>query len=36
MSVLVVEGRYAQPKRLLEAGYRFDVANIAEAMKRLV
>jgi uncharacterized protein (TIGR01777 family) len=36
MSVLVVEGRYARPKRLLEAGYRFDVANIAEAMKRLV
>lgn len=36
MSVLVVEGRYAQPKRLLEAGYRFRVTNIAEAIKRLV
>jgi hypothetical protein len=36
MSVLVVEGRYSQPKRLLEAGYRFKVANIADAMKRLV
>jgi NAD dependent epimerase/dehydratase family enzyme len=36
MSVLVVDGRYAQPKRLLEAGYGFKVANIDEAMKRLV
>lgn len=36
MSVLVVEGRYAQPKRLLEAGYRFRVTNIAEAIQRLV
>jgi uncharacterized protein (TIGR01777 family) len=36
MSVLVVDGRYSQPKRLLEAGYHFKVANIAEAMKRLV
>jgi hypothetical protein len=36
MSVLVVEGRYSQPKRLLETGYRFKVATIAEAMKRLV
>jgi uncharacterized protein (TIGR01777 family) len=36
MSVLVVDGRYAQPKRLLEAGYRFKVANVGEAMKRLV
>ncbi len=36
MSVLVVEGRYAQPKCLLESDYRFKVANIAEAMRRLV
>jgi uncharacterized protein len=36
MSVLVVDGRYAQPKRLLEAGYRFKVENIADAMERLV
>ncbi|KAF0108530.1 MAG: hypothetical protein FD146_416 [Anaerolineaceae bacterium] len=36
MSVLVVDGRYAQPKRLLEAGYRFQVEGMGEAMKRLV
>lgn len=36
MSVLVVEGRYAQPKRLLEAGYRFKLRDIAEGMKQLV
>jgi hypothetical protein len=36
MSVLVVEGRYATPKHLLEAGYRFQVEELGEAMKRLV
>jgi hypothetical protein len=36
MSVLVVEGRLATPNRLLEAGYRFQVEELGEAMKRLV
>jgi hypothetical protein len=36
MSVLVVEGRCATPNRLLEAGYRFQVEELGEAMKRLV
>jgi uncharacterized protein len=36
MSVLVVDGRYSRPMRLLEAGYKFQVANVGEAMKRLV
>ena len=31
MSVLVVEGRYAQPKRLLESGYKFRFENIRDA-----
>ncbi len=31
MSVLVVEGRYAQPKRLLESGYQFQFENVKSA-----
>jgi hypothetical protein len=36
MSVLVVDGRFSRPTRLLEAGYRFHVEELGEAMKRLV
>jgi uncharacterized protein (TIGR01777 family) len=36
MSVLVVDGRYAIPKRLKEAGYSFEVGGFTEALKRLV
>lgn len=35
MSVLVLEGRYSRPKRLLEAGYRFQVESAEEACGRL-
>jgi uncharacterized protein (TIGR01777 family) len=35
MSVLVVEGRYAQPKRLLESGYKFQFANVHDAFADL-
>ena len=36
MSVLIVEGRYAQPKRLIEAGYRFQFADAREALADLL
>jgi uncharacterized protein (TIGR01777 family) len=35
MSVLVVEGRFAQPKRLIESGYRFQFAGAREALSDL-
>jgi uncharacterized protein (TIGR01777 family) len=35
MSVLVVEGRYALPKRLLESGYKFQFENIRDAFADL-
>jgi hypothetical protein len=36
MSVLVVEGRYAQPKRLLESGYQFKFENVRDAFASIV
>jgi len=36
MSVLLTEGRYAQPKRLLELGFQFKFENLDEAMKDLL
>jgi uncharacterized protein (TIGR01777 family) len=35
MSVLVVEGRFAQPKRLIESGYRFQFEGAREALSDL-
>ena len=35
MSVLIVEGRYAKPKRLLETGYTFKFENVNEAFSDL-
>jgi NAD dependent epimerase/dehydratase family enzyme len=35
MSVLVTEGRYAQPNRLLELGYRFRFPAIEAALADL-
>ncbi len=35
MSVLVLEGRFAQPKRLIESGYRFQFAGLREALTDL-
>ena len=35
MSVLVVEGRFAQPKRLIESGYRFQFEGPREALTDL-
>ena len=35
MSVLVLEGRPAEPKRLQEAGYRFQFPRLEEALKNL-
>jgi uncharacterized protein (TIGR01777 family) len=35
MSVLVVEGRFAQPKRLIESGYRFQFEGPREALADL-
>jgi NAD dependent epimerase/dehydratase family enzyme len=32
MSVLVTEGRYSQPKRLLEQGFQFQFPQIQEAL----
>lgn len=35
MSALVVDGRYSQPKRLLELGYRFKFPSVVEAFDNL-
>jgi uncharacterized protein (TIGR01777 family) len=35
MSVLIVEGRFAKPKRLIESGYRFQFESIREALSDL-
>jgi len=35
MNVLVLEGRPAQPKRLLEAGYQFKYPTLESALKEL-
>ena len=36
MNVLLTEGRYAEPKRLLELGYRFKFGQLEEALKDLL
>jgi NAD dependent epimerase/dehydratase family enzyme len=36
MSVLLAEGRYAQPKRLSELGYQFQYANLDQALQNLL
>ncbi|MCS7011317.1 MAG: TIGR01777 family oxidoreductase [Anaerolineales bacterium] len=36
MSTLILEGRPAQPRRLLEAGYRFQAENLNQALQRLL
>lgn len=36
MSVLLTEGRYSQPKRLIELGFRFQFGNLDEAMENLL
>ncbi|MFO3797883.1 MAG: DUF1731 domain-containing protein, partial [Anaerolineales bacterium] len=33
MSVLITEGRYAQPHRLLEAGYTFRYPTLEDALR---
>jgi uncharacterized protein (TIGR01777 family) len=35
MSVLVVEGRFAKPERLIESGYKFQFAGVREALSDL-
>jgi hypothetical protein len=36
MSVLLTEGRYAQPKRLIELGFQFRFGNLEHAMEDLL
>ncbi|HET6594169.1 MAG TPA: TIGR01777 family oxidoreductase [Anaerolineales bacterium] len=36
MSVLLIEGRYSQPKRLIELGFRFQFGILEEAMENLL
>jgi uncharacterized protein (TIGR01777 family) len=36
MSVLLTEGRFSQPKRLIELGFRFQFGNLDEAMEDLL
>jgi uncharacterized protein (TIGR01777 family) len=36
MSVLLTEGRYSQPKRLIELGFRFQFGTLDEAMENLL
>lgn len=36
MSVLLTEGRFSQPKRLIELGFRFQFGNLDEAMENLL
>ena len=33
MSVLITEGRYSQPRRLLEQGFQFKFPNIEKALE---
>jgi len=35
MSVLVTEGRFSQPKRLLEQGYEFKFPELQNALKNI-
>lgn len=35
MRILLTEGRYAQPKRLIESGFRFQFGNLEDALKDL-
>jgi NAD dependent epimerase/dehydratase family enzyme len=36
MNILLTEGRYAEPKRLLELGYQFQFGKLDEALKDLL
>jgi hypothetical protein len=36
MSVLLTEGRYSQPKRLIELGFRFRFGKLQEALEDLL
>lgn len=36
MSVLILDGRFAQPKRLIESGYQFQFPSLTEALEDLV
>lgn len=36
MSAMLVEGRFARPKRLLEADFKFEYGNLGEALKDLL
>jgi NAD dependent epimerase/dehydratase family enzyme len=36
MSVMLTEGRYAQPKRLLELGFQFQFGNLEPALQDLL
>lgn len=36
MSVLILDGRFSQPKRLIESGYRFHFPSLKEALSDLV
>ncbi len=36
MSVLILDGRYARPKRLLEAGYQFQYPTLESALENLI
>ncbi|KXK13566.1 MAG: NAD-dependent epimerase/dehydratase family protein [Chloroflexi bacterium OLB14] len=36
MSVLILDGRFAQPKRLIESGYQFQFPNLKEALDDLM
>jgi uncharacterized protein (TIGR01777 family) len=36
MSVLLIEGRYSQPKRLIESGFSFQFGKLADAMQDLL
>jgi NAD dependent epimerase/dehydratase family enzyme len=35
-SILLAEGRYSQPKRLIELGFRFQFETLDEAMEDLL
>jgi hypothetical protein len=36
MSILLTEGRYSQPKRLIELGFQFRFGNVDDAMEDLL